>query len=374
MMKKSFLFFIPLAVFVLLCTAFDLEARGGGRGGGGRGGSGRGGSYRGGQSMSRTPSMSRASQTRKNPSAGRTTNQTRRMPSQSPQRQRDPVRTGRQEQNRLPNRPQNVPQNISGSRSAKNELNQFLQQSRASQSRPKEAQSSRNRLDSAQRGQLLSHTSSDLQKAIRQNRPGYGSWFNDSFFNRHGYRPIYANQAVNGWRAATWGAAAGWIGSSWGSPIYYGGDGYPVEVVDSSSGSTETTASAPASGSQMSSGTPLEASMGTGDWLPLGVFAVGKDESAVTHANMVLQLALNKSGDIAGTYYNALTNKVYPVEGVVDLQTQVAALKMSDNPSSPILKTGLYNLTQQESDVSIHFPDGSSQSWFLVRLEEQNSG
>ena len=64
------------------------------------------------------------------------------------------------------------------------------------------------------------------------------------------------------------------------------------------------------------------------EWLPLGVFAISKDQA--TDSNMVLQLAVEKDGVIAGTYYNTTTDVVRPVRGMVDKKTQRAAWTFSD--------------------------------------------
>jgi hypothetical protein len=41
--------------------------------------------------------------------------------------------------------------------------------------------------------------------------------------------------------------------------------------------------------------------------------------------------------------------------------------------SRPIIETGLSNLTQDTTPALIHFADGQTQQWLLVRLEEPKS-
>jgi hypothetical protein len=38
--------------------------------------------------------------------------------------------------------------------------------------------------------------------------------------------------------------------------------------------------------------------------------------------------------------------------------------------NTPIMETGIYNLTQNETRALVHFADGQTQQWLLVRLEQ----
>src|SRR5262249_3020801 len=106
----------------------------------------------------------------------------------------------------------------------------------------------------------------------------------------------------------------------------------------------------------------------TGDWLPLGVFALTKKGDTTTTPSMYLQLAMNKQGLLSGTYYNTTTDVSHELEGKVDQTTQKAAWKMANNESSPILETALFNLTQNETPVKVNFTNGNTQDWFMVRV------
>ena len=54
---------------------------------------------------------------------------------------------------------------------------------------------------------------------------------------------------------------------------------------------------------------------------------------------------------------------------MVDKKSQRAAFVVSGK-TSPILETGIVNLTKDEAPALLHFSDGQSQQWLLVRLEE----
>ena len=107
-----------------------------------------------------------------------------------------------------------------------------------------------------------------------------------------------------------------------------------------------------------------------GDWMPLGVFAITQDGQASGAApSLYMQLALSKQGVISGTLKNTLTGKVQPLEGMADKKSQRAAWGVVDQ-ERPIMETGLSNLTQDTSPALIHFADGQTQQWLMVRIPE----
>lgn len=105
------------------------------------------------------------------------------------------------------------------------------------------------------------------------------------------------------------------------------------------------------------------------EWLPLGVFALTKE--GVNASSMYLQLAVSKEGVIAGTYYNESTGVTHPVEGMVDEQTQRAVWKSADGTNANIvMETGIYNLTQDQAELLVHYGPEQTQAALLVRLDE----
>ena len=106
------------------------------------------------------------------------------------------------------------------------------------------------------------------------------------------------------------------------------------------------------------------------EWLPLGIFALTqREEGSAEDATLFLQLAVSKEGIIAGTFQNTATNNSFEVEGTVDAKTQRAAWGKV-GASWPIMETGLYNLTENEAGALLHFEDGQTQEWTMVRLDE----
>lgn len=104
------------------------------------------------------------------------------------------------------------------------------------------------------------------------------------------------------------------------------------------------------------------------DWLPLGVFAV-ITEPTQTKTDKVVQLAVNKEGIIRGNLNDFLSDKVIPLAGAVDKNTQRVAVKMEGN-DSVVMETGLYNLTNDEVPVLLHLSADRQEARTLIRLKQ----
>jgi len=106
------------------------------------------------------------------------------------------------------------------------------------------------------------------------------------------------------------------------------------------------------------------------EWMPLGVFALTQDgEGSGEEPTLFLQLAISKDGIIAGSFQNKATDNAFEVEGTIDKESQRAAWGPVGK-SWPIMETGIQNLTEEECPALLHFEDGSTQQWLMVRLEE----
>jgi len=156
---------------------------------------------------------------------------------------------------------------------------------------------------------------------------------------------------------------------NWGTGSYYdygsGGGG------SSDAGTTytdEATYASPeycAQAEELAASAPEEPPADT-EWLSLGVFAVAEEESQAV-PNMFLQMAVSKEGIIAGTYQNKTTDQTESLEGMVDQESQRVAWTISGK-NTPIMETGLQNLTMNEAPALLHFADGTTQQRLLVRV------
>jgi hypothetical protein len=109
------------------------------------------------------------------------------------------------------------------------------------------------------------------------------------------------------------------------------------------------------------------------DWLPLGVFVVSRD--GVPDNNVLVQIAVTKEGVIGGTIFNQLTGATFPIQGMVDKQTQRAAWTYTDDLGAQIvMESSIFNLTQPAATGLIHYSPDNIQVIELVRLEDPNAG
>ena len=170
---------------------------------------------------------------------------------------------------------------------------------------------------------------------------------------------------------ADWGSVGSWCGYSgdpaaysYGDNIYYSDD--QVYYGDQAVATTEEYAEQAEDIATTEPSAPPE----KGDWLPLGVFAITQDgEASGAEPSLYLQLAISKQGVISGTLKNTLTDKVQSVEGMADKKSQRAAWGIVKQ-ERPVMETGLSNLTQDTSPALIHFADGQTQQWLMVRIPE----
>ena len=107
------------------------------------------------------------------------------------------------------------------------------------------------------------------------------------------------------------------------------------------------------------------------EWLPLGVFALVQGDQSDPH--YVMQLAVNKSGALAGNYSDLMSGTNVPIHGAVDKKTQRVAWTVGNNKHT-VGETGLYNLTRDESPALIHIGKDKTQQWTLIRLKQPEGG
>ena len=206
--------------------------------------------------------------------------------------------------------------------------------------------------------------------AVRTSYSGSGT-FGQGWYTAHpgAWHPT-GWTAGRAWGVATWPSVGAWYGyggavqpvyydygnniSYQGNQVYYGDQ--PVATADQYYQQASTLAqSQPAPDPK------------TGEWMPLGVF--GLVRGAESDPNYVMQLAVNKSGAVAGNYYDVVSGTSVPVQGAVDKQTQRLAWTVGDNKTT-VGETGIYNLTQDEAPALIHIRKDKTQQWTLVRLKQ----
>jgi hypothetical protein len=208
----------------------------------------------------------------------------------------------------------------------------------------------------------------EVRNQVQENHPRLDFWSD---------HPGWGAWRINApYRWAAWGAMTGWLGAGYGwtepvpysygenvyyqdNSVYYGDQ--PVATAEEYAEQAETIiASAPSVAPEQT------------EWLPLGVFALTQDgEASGPDPSMFLQLAISKQGVIAGTLHNTVTNSTKTIEGVADKATQRCAWVV-EGKTRPIMETGISNLTSETAPALVHFEDGQTQQWLMVRLEDPN--
>jgi len=226
--------------------------------------------------------------------------------------------------------------------------------------------------------------------SVRQNWHGYhdhANWFNYNWWGAHPhpwggwhYSNAFARYPSSyWWRVPAWGALTSWFSwnapaAVWAQPVYYdygpGGNvvyqdnqvfigGQDVGSISDFAASAAALATVPPPPSE-------EAALGA-EWMPLGTFAVSSGEND-TDPKRVLQLAVDKNGIISGTLYNPQTDRTVTIEGQVDKDTQRVAFRFGESQDA-VAETGLYNLTQNEVPLLVHFGPNRVENYLLVRLD-----
>jgi hypothetical protein len=223
----------------------------------------------------------------------------------------------------------------------------------------------------------------------QQNRVDRRTDIQDHYHNHPGQLPHYGrgywgannnwrwgwhNHANNNWWAfATAGAITGWVsgGIGGGQPTYYdyGDNCYYEGDTVYYEGQAVATADEYAQQAQTIATSIPEVEPDNVEWMPLGVFALTESGDAGADPTIFLQLAISKEGIIAGTIQNTATDKSSEVEGTIDQKSQRAAWG-AVGKEWPIMETGIYNLTKEDATTLLHFADGQTQQWLMVRLDE----
>ena len=176
---------------------------------------------------------------------------------------------------------------------------------------------------------------------------------------------------MNCWRRASWVGLTGWfawnaantIEYSYGENVYYEdnsvyyGDQVVATAEEYADQAAEIVASVP------------EVEADNVEWMPLGVYSLTNAEGG--EPTMYIQLAVSKEGILSGTYQNTATDSSAALEGMVDKDTQRAAWSVVDK-QWPVMETGIYNLTESETSILVHFSEDQTQQWLLVRLDDPN--
>lgn len=177
------------------------------------------------------------------------------------------------------------------------------------------------------------------------------------------------------YRWATWVSLTGWVGNAWSEPVVYSyGDNVYYEDNSVYYGDqVVATAEEYAEQAEAIVASAPEVAPENEEWMPLGVFALTQDgQWSGPDPSLFLQLAISKEGVIAGTLHNTATDSTQTIEGLADKKSQRCAWNVVGK-TRPIMETGIGSLTEETAPALVHFADGQTQQWLMVRLEEPSA-
>lgn len=246
--------------------------------------------------------------------------------------------------------------------------------------------------------------------AVRNGFNGYDHFYGHGWYNRY----------PGCWYGAGWGASTAWMITDWSmmagmlamsavTPLLYGYGGggggggsvtynnnnvyyndQPVATADQYYNQAQTLATqgptAPNYTSPMLSSTsgavppavPADFNPKTtakldkknSEWKPLGVFSLVQGDQ--TNSTTMFQLAINAKGDLAGNYYDMLTDQDQQVHGHLDKKTQRVAFTVGKN-TAVVYDCGLGNLMQEQAPILVHFDKSRTEQFLLVRLKQSDA-
>jgi hypothetical protein len=161
--------------------------------------------------------------------------------------------------------------------------------------------------------------------------------FSSQWYKDHPQAWKYDNNKANIWVTASLPGVYGWLG--WGNvPQQYQGNYGNAPQFDTSY---------------------------YGQWYPLGVFSLmsGPGDSGTR----IVQLAVDRSGRVAGNYYDMITNSSYNISGDVSRQSQRVQWSLNKNQFVRF-RAPIYQLLQPYGSLTVQLP-GGQQQWQFVRLE-----
>lgn len=221
--------------------------------------------------------------------------------------------------------------------------------------------------------------------AANRNQPnatgaaGYAAVRN-SFDHPHVYNEQWYADHQGAWSAANWAAGTAWTvtslaavgrhsGYANSTPVSYGyGDNVIYQegnvIVDGQNAGTAEEFSQQAADLALLGMNAKEAA--TDEWLPLGVFALVRNEDQ--HPQTTVQLAINQQGILRGNYTDLVSDHTQTIQGSVDKETQRAAWTVGSNKNF-FMEAGLKNLTDGEAPALIH-KYSKTECWLLVRLSQ----
>ncbi len=222
--------------------------------------------------------------------------------------------------------------------------------------------------ESAKSGQRDAEGAQNKVSQYKRNVNGKNQPFTPAWYANHPRAWQSTHPHADAWAVATFGTAAAWLGITAASNGGYVDDTTTVYTSD-----TEDNTDDQSSSDQENSPAQLANNGGLTlpadeNFLSLGVFSLAPQDKI--DASALVQLAVNKNGEVRGSYYDLLTDQEQTIQGALDKRTQRVTFTVGN--SGPVaFETVLRDLTQASGKVTLRFENGTTKQWTLARYENQ---
>ncbi len=199
--------------------------------------------------------------------------------------------------------------------------------------------------------------------------------FDDHFWNHFRRRSNnwYFDNNFQWYSGATWPRIVVWLPWAWSRPIYYyyetDGDVYYSTTEDFSYLIPVDSKELFIEQAIRIANARYPISKQQSDWMPLGMFAFALENDSSDTPKRYISLAISKEGAVSGAYFDTANNTMLEIHGGIDPESQRIAWKLGGN-DWPIMETGLFNLTKDESTLLIHTSGHTTETQVLIRLDK----
>ncbi len=209
---------------------------------------------------------------------------------------------------------------------------------------------------------------------VRNNFYGHPFWGRD-WWNNHPWGWYYPGWGWGGaavWYPADWAALAAMLGMDaalvpaeydYGNnvtynnnEVYYGDQ--PYASADQYYQQAQTLATSYIPTSKPTAGEK---------WKALGVFSLVQGQQ--TDSTTVIQLAIDGKGDVAGNYFDMLSDQGQQLHGKLNKKTQRVAWTVGNN-KNVVYDTAMGNLLSNQAPILVHFGKERTEQFLLVRLNK----
>lgn len=209
-------------------------------------------------------------------------------------------------------------------------------------------------------GDVQQNAQSKWNNVQNGHQPFTAKWYAD-----HPGAWQYTHPHADAWAAASAAGVASWLG--WAAVNDNYNDGYAYGTTyyntyvdeespsDDADGVTET--------DESDDEDSTAAQNDSGDWLALGVYTVLSASGEPT--SRLLQLSVNRAGEIRGVYYDAISDSSQNLSGTLDENSQLAQWSLDSSPQITF-RAKLNELTQSEGTIKVDQPSGDTE-WRIAR-------